>query len=218
MNETILTQMLDYLNNNMTRYLTSVQEHIWISLLSLLIAMAIGVPGGYIAMKYKRADKWLVSVFQILRVIPSLAVLILLIPILGTGLKPAMTALVLLAVPPILLNTIAGLTSVPDFMIETAYGMGMTENQVFSKVKLPLALPLILTGIKTAMIEIVASATLASKIGAGGLGDLIFTGLGLNRTDLLLLGGLSVAFLSIFSGLLLDLIGRATVRYKNILK
>lgn len=79
-------------------------------------------------------------------------------------------------------------------------------------------MPLILTGIKTAMIEIVASATLASKIGAGGLGDLIFTGLGLNRTDLLLLGGLSVAFLSIFSGLLLDLIGRATVRYKNILK
>ncbi len=216
MNEYILTQMLDYLNQNMTRYLTSVQEHIWISILSLLIAMAIGVPGGFIATKYKRADKWLVSVFQILRVIPSLAVLILLIPILGTGLKPAMTALVLLAVPPILLNTIAGLTSVPDFMIETAYGMGMTENQVFSKVKLPLALPLILTGIKTAMIEIIASATLASKIGAGGLGDLIFTGLGLNRTDLLLLGGLSVAFLSIFSGLLLDLIGRATVRYKNI--
>lgn len=216
MNEYILTQMLDYLNHNMTRYLTSVQEHIWISLLSLLIAMAIGVPGAYIATKYKRADKWLVSFFQILRVIPSLAVLILLIPILGTGLKPAMTALVLLAVPPILLNTIAGLTSVPDFMIETAYGMGMTENQVFSKVKLPLALPLILTGIKTAMIEIIASATLASKIGAGGLGDLIFTGLGLNRTDLLLLGGLSVAFLSIFSGMLLDMIGRATVRYKNI--
>ncbi len=216
MNENIIMQMMDYLNHNMTRYLTSVQEHIWISLLALLIAMAIGVPGGYIAMKYKRADKWLVSFFQILRVIPSLAVLILLIPILGTGLKPAMTALVLLAVPPILLNTITGLTSVPDFMIETAYGMGMTENQVFSKVKLPLALPLILTGIKTAMIEIVASATLASKIGAGGLGDLIFTGLGLNRTDLLLLGGLSVAFLSIFSGLLLDLIGRATVRYKNI--
>ncbi|HSN65685.1 MAG TPA: ABC transporter permease [Fusibacter sp.] len=216
MNEYILTQMLDYLNHNMTRYLTSVQEHIWISLLALMIAMAIGVPSGYIATKYKRADKWLVSVFQILRVIPSLAVLILLIPILGTGLKPAMTALVLLAVPPILLNTIAGLTSVPDFMIETAYGMGMTENQVFSKVKLPLALPLILTGIKTAMIEIIASATLASKIGAGGLGDLIFTGLGLNRTDLLLLGGLSVAFLSIFSGLLLDLVGRATVRYKNI--
>lgn len=216
MNEDILKQMLNYLNHNMTRYLTSVQEHIWISLLALIIAMAIGVPSGYIATKYKRADKWLVSVFQILRVIPSLAVLILLIPILGTGLKPAMSALVLLAVPPILLNTIAGLTSVPDFMIETAYGMGMTENQVFSKVKLPLALPLILTGIKTAMIEIIASATLASKIGAGGLGDLIFTGLGLNRTDLLLLGGLSVAFLSIFSGLLLDLIGRAAVRYKNI--
>ena len=216
MNDTILTQMLDYLNNNMMRYLTSVQEHIWISLLALLIAIAIGMPSGYIATKYKRADRWLVSVFQILRVIPSLAVLILLIPVLGTGLKPAMTALVLLAVPPILLNTIAGLSSVPDFMIETAYSMGMTENQVFRKVKFPLALPLILTGIKTAMIEIIASATLASKIGAGGLGDLIFTGLGLNRTDLLLLGGLSVAFISIFSGLLLDVISRATVRYKNI--
>lgn len=216
MNENIVLQMLDYLNNNMDRYLSSVQAHVWISLLALITAIAIGIPCGVIATKYKKADKWLVSAFQILRVIPSLAVLILLIPVLGTGLKPAMTALVLLAVPPILLNTIAGLTNVPDFMIETAYGMGMTEKEVFRKVEFPLALPLILTGIKTAMIEIIASATLASKIGAGGLGDLIFTGLGLNRTDLLLLGGLSVALLSIISGLLLDLLSNRAVRYKNI--
>lgn len=211
----MILNMVDYLNNNLDQYLTALQSHIWISGLALLVAIGIGLPSGYFSNKHINLENWIVSTFQIFRVIPSLAVLILLIPVLGTGLTPAMVALVLLAIPPIMLNTIAGLKSVPGFVIETAFAMGMTERQVLWKVKLPLALPLILAGIKSAMIEIIASATLASKIGAGGLGDLIFTGLGLNRADILVLGGISVALLSVTSGLVLDMFSRATMKYKR---
>jgi osmoprotectant transport system permease protein len=207
-------QIIDYFTRDVGSYLVSVQEHILISLLALLIATVIGIPCGYASLKHKKYKRWIEPFFQILRVVPSLAVLILLIPIMGIGIKPAITALVLLAVPPILMNTVAGLEAVPSFMVETAYGVGMTDKQILWKIEFPLAMPLILTGIKTAMIEIIASATLASKIGAGGLGDIIFTGLGLNRIDLLLVGGISVALLSIIAGLLLDLIDRLLQKYK----
>lgn len=218
MSSNIGVQILDYFNNNIEEYLFSVKEHIGISLWALMVAIVIGVPCGYACIKNKKYEKWIVSFFQILRIVPSLAVLILLIPIMGTGIKPAMTALVLLAVPPILMNTVAGLEEVPNFMLETARGVGMTERQVLWKVKFPLAMPLLLNGIKIAMIEIIASATLAAKIGAGGIGEIIFTGLGLNRMDLLLVGGISVAVLSIVAGLLLDLIDRLLHKYKYIRK
>lgn len=211
----MLQQIAEYFQQNMSTYLSLVRQHIWISVLSLVVACAIGIPFGYLATKTTKGEKWITSFFQILRIVPSLAVLILLIPIMGTGVKPAMTALVLLAVPPILMNTVVGLRDVPDFMLETARGVGMTKSQVLWKVQFPLAMPMIFTGIKTAMVEIVASATLASKIGAGGLGDLIFTGLGLNRTDLLLIGGLSVAVLSLLSGFILERISAVTMKYRK---
>lgn len=218
MGGTIWIKIINYFVNDIDAYLISIQEHIWISLLALIVAIIIGIPCGYACVKQKKYEKWIVSIFQVLRIIPSLAILILLIPIMGTGIKPAMTALVLLAVPPILMNTVVGLKEVPNFMLEIAYGVGMTDRQVLWKVKFPLAMPLILTGIKTAMIEIIASATLAAKIGAGGLGGIIFTGLGLDRIDLLLVGGISVAALAIVAGLLLELIDRVLLKYKYIRK
>jgi len=209
-------KIVDYFTNNMDSYLVSVNEHLFISLLALVVAIVIGVPCGYACIKYNKYEKLIVSIFQVLRIIPSLAILILLIPIMGTGIKPALVALVILAIPPILMNTVSGLEEVPKFMLETARAIGMTERQVLLKVKFPLAMSMILTGIKTATIEIIASATLAAKIGAGGLGGIIFTGLGLNRIDLLLVGGISVAVLSIVVGFLLDLIDRLLLKYKYI--
>ena len=125
-------------------------------------------------------------------------------------------ALVLLAVPPILMNTVAGLSGVPPFMLETAEAVGMTERQVWRQVRFPLAMPMTLTGVKTAAVEIVASATLAAKIGAGGLGDLIFAGIGLYKTDLLLIGGVSVALLSLSTGLIFALLERRALRHTTV--
>ncbi|MXO81393.1 ABC transporter permease subunit, partial [Paenibacillus sp. OT2-17] len=183
-------------------------------LLALLCSASVGIVLGYVTCKYKRTEKWIVSLFQVLRIMPSLAVLLLLIPIMGTGTKPALIALVLLGIPPILMNMIAGLESVPSFLLEAAHGVGMSEQQVMWRVKFPLAAPIILTGIKIAAIEVIASATLAAKIGAGGLGEIIFTGLGLNRVDLLLIGGFSVGILAITVGVMLDMSERILFKYR----
>ncbi|MCL1787180.1 MAG: ABC transporter permease, partial [Defluviitaleaceae bacterium] len=195
---------------------SAIEEHISISLLSFFIALLIGVPAGFICVRYVRSEKIILPFFQALRVIPSLAILLLLIPVIGTGVKPAVIALIILAVPPILINTAAGLRDVPDFMITTATGCGMTSKQTWLKVRFPLAMPMISAGCKTAIVEIIASATLAAKIGAGGLGTIIFTGLGLSRFDLLFIGGITVAILSLSAALLIELIDRITMKYKYV--
>lgn len=207
-------QMTDYIHNNSGTLISACLEHLSISLFSLATAVLIGIPAGFLCVRYKRSQKFIISLFQVLRVIPGLAVLMLLIPIMGAGVRPAVTALIILAIPPILMNTVAGLEEVPEFMLETAAGGGMTGHQIWQNVRFPLALPMILTGIKTALIEIIASATLAAKIGAGGLGEIIFTGLGLYRIDLLLIGGIAVAVLSVAAGTLFSMLNRLILRYK----
>lgn len=212
----MLQSMLTYLQNNGTQLLNQLFTHLGVSLLSLVLAALIGIPCGYLAAQSPKAERWVSGPFQVLRVIPSLAVLVLLIPLVGTGIAPAAIALTLLAIPPILLNTIVGFRDVPDFMVETAAGIGMTEREALWKVRVPLALPLILSGLRTALVEVVASATLAAKIGAGGLGEVIFTGLGLNRSDLLVLGGVLVAVLSLLCGGVFDAITRKLLKYKYV--
>ena len=127
---------------------------------------------------------------------------------------PAVVALTVLAIPPILINTALGFRSVPDDVLEAARGMGMDERSVFFKIKVPLAFPVSFAGVRTAASEVVASATLAAYIGAGGLGQIIFTGLGLMRTDLLVIGGASVAALSLLVGMLLSAIDRRMRPYE----
>lgn len=212
----MFSEMAAYFQNNMDDYLRAIAQHIGISILALVIAACIGIPLGILCVRYRRTQKWIMPLFQILRIIPSLAVLFLLIPVLGTGLKPALVALVILAVPAVLLNTVAGLDQVPEFLTETAAGCGMTRRQIWRRVRLPLALPMILTGLKNAVTEIIASATLAAKIGAGGLGEIIFTGLGLYRFDLLLAGGVTVAVLSLLAAALIGIPERWLMRYRHL--
>lgn len=200
-----------YFENSSDVYFKYLKEHIVISLQALLIAALIGILCGYFCYRHPRFEKYASSLFQMLRIIPSLAILFLLIPIIGTGTKPALIALVILGIPSILLHTILGFKEVPERVAETGIAIGMTQRQLLRKVRIPLALPYILNGIKIALIEIIASATLAAKIGAGGLGSIIFTGLGLNRTDLLVIGGLSVAMLSLLSSLLIERIEKMII-------
>lgn len=200
----------------MDSYLLAIGEHITISACALIIAAVIGVPAGCLGVRFGHSRRWITGLFQMMRIIPSLAILLLLIPVMGTGVRPAVTALVILGIPPILLNTAAGLAGVPEFMLETAAGCGMTGGQIWRKVHLPLAMPMILAGLKTALVEIIASATLAAKIGAGGLGGIIFTGLGINRFDLLIIGGVSVAALSLSGGLLFGLADQAFLTRRHV--
>lgn len=211
----MINDIIGYFQKNGSDYLALLWGHISISLISLLIAMVIAIPLGIMVYRSKIASVIAERGFGLLRIVPSLAVLIILIPIMGTGVLPSVTALTILAIPPILINTIQAFRNLPPAMLEAADGMGMSKTQSFFRVKLPLAFPLMFAGIRTAAIEIIASATLASYIGAGGLGDLIFTGLSLMRTSLLIIGGGSVAILSLLTGLILDLIYKRITRYQR---
>jgi osmoprotectant transport system permease protein len=216
MNHTgLIEKIVEYFQNRSDVYFEAVARHLMISAVAVLIACAIGIPMGILSARSIKLRTFITGIFSTLRIIPSLAVLLLCIPIIGTGLAPALVALSFLAIPPVLINTTQAFAGIPGFIVETAEGMGMSRARVFFKVKAPLSLPIVLTGIKTAVVEVIASATLAAYIGAGGLGNIIFTGLGLLRADLLLIGGISVALLSILADFLLSRLEHRVVRYRN---
>jgi osmoprotectant transport system permease protein len=187
-----------------------------ISILAVLVSTGIAVPLGIMCSKNKVFSMPIMNLFNFLRIIPSLAVLVLVMPILGTGFLPALLALVILAVPPTLINTYLGFKNVDEFILESSRGMGMSSKMILFKIEIPLAMPLILTGIRTSAVEVIASAALASYIGAGGLGDFIFTGLSLNDYRMLLVGGISIALLAIISEILLSLLQYGITRYQRI--
>lgn len=209
-----MQDVIAYFSTHGADYIQMVLEHLNVSILSLAAAILIAVPLGIACSRSPLLEKISVGVSGILRIIPSLAVLVVCVPILGTGALPAVVALTVLAIPPILINTALGFRSVPVDVLEAARGMGMDERSVFFKIKVPLAFPVSFAGIRTAASEVVASATLAAYIGAGGLGQIIFTGLGLMRTDLLVIGGASVAALSLLVGMLLSVIDRRMRPYE----
>ena len=211
----MLKQISQYFSQYGQEFAELVWQHLSLSGLALLLALIIGVPLGYLSYKKQSIKQFVTMLTQGLRVIPSLGILFLLIPLIGVGLIPALIALVILAIPPILLNTIVGFSEVPSQLIEAGIGLGMTQGQLLRKVTFPLALPHILNGIKLAQVEIIASASLATYIGAGGLGTLIFTGLGLYRYDLLVIGGASVACLSFLSMLLFDKWIKGVITYEK---
>lgn len=209
-----MQDVIAYFSTHGADYIQMVLEHLNVSILSLAAAILIAVPLGIACSRSPLLEKISVGVSGILRIIPSLAVLVVCVPILGTGALPAVVALTVLAIPPILINTALGFRSVPADVLEAARGMGMDERSVFFKIKVPLAFPVSFAGVRTAASEVVASATLAAYIGAGGLGQIIFTGLGLMRTDLLVIGGASVAALSLLVGMLLSAIDRRMRPYE----
>lgn len=197
-------EMMDYIAANQSMYLDEIRTHILISLCTVFFSSLIAIPLGIVCIKYRSTSRFISGIVNTARVIPSLALMVLLIPLIGIGKAPAIIALILLAIPPIMLNTIAGYDSIDPMITETAKGMGMDPRQTFLQVQTPLALPLILTGVRTAAVEAVASTSIAAYIGAGGLGDLVFTGIGTNKAPILLAGGLTIAVLSILTDLLLS--------------
>jgi osmoprotectant transport system permease protein len=211
----LLEKIVTYFQTRSDVYAEAFARHIVISVICVGIACAVGVPLGIACARNRRARVFIMGVFSTLRIVPSLAVLFICMPIFGIGLTPALVALSFLAIPPVLINTTQAFSTIPPSVIETADAMGMTRGMVLMRVKFPLATPLILTGVKTAAVEVIASATLAAYIGAGGLGNLIFTGLGLSRPDLLIIGGASVAALSIAVDALLTKLEKRLVRYRD---
>ncbi|MCT3601616.1 ABC transporter permease [Lactobacillus acidophilus] len=204
----MLTQIIHYFQTSSGEYWNYVGQHLFLSLTSLVIAMIIAFPLGYLGSRNKIVAAFCQTFSQLLRIIPSLALLFILIPFMGVGVVPALIALVVLALPPLVVNTILGFYEVSPVLKEVGLSLGMDQKQLLNQITFPLALPYILNGIKLALVEIISSATLATYIGAGGLGTLIFTGLGLYKMQYVVIGAVSVALLSLLSMLLMDYIIR----------
>ncbi|TDM03651.1 ABC transporter permease/substrate-binding protein [Macrococcus carouselicus] len=187
-------------------------EHIQISFIALLIAMLIAVPLGILLSRYNRIAEPIINVTAVLQTIPSLALLGLMIPLFGIGRVPAIIALVIYALLPILRNTYTGIKEVDPSLTEAASGLGMNPFRRLTRVELPLAMPVIMAGIRTAMVLIIGTATLAAFIGAGGLGDLILLGIDRNNMSLILLGAIPAAILAIFFDILLRFMQRLSYR------
>ncbi len=185
--------------------------HLGITAISLGLAILVAVPLGILLYIFSGISRPVLYFVGLLQTIPSIALLALMIPLLGIGRIPAITALFLYALLPILRNTTTGLTSVDPILRKVAAGMGMTTIQQLRFVELPLAMPSILAGIRTAAVITIGTATLAAFIGAGGLGEFIVTGLALNNTHLILQGAIPAAVLAIVVEFLFELLEKALI-------
>jgi len=175
------------------------REHIVLSIVALLVAIAIALPVALLIRNTRLGAAIAINIGNVGRAVPSLAILALALPLLGIGFRTALVALAALAIPPILINASTGLREVDKGIIDAARGMGLSGRQILSGIQLPIAAPVIFAGIRTSAVQTVASATLATFVGAGGLGDLIVEGLQRRGPEILLAGAIAVAVLAIIT-------------------
>lgn len=193
-----MQKLIDIFVNRSDMIIDAFLQHVYLSFVSLLIGILISLPLGMFVARHRKFAEPIIGVTAILQTIPSLALFGFLVPLIGIGSKTALIALIIYALLPILRNTYAGLTSVDQSVIEAGKGMGLTPNQILFKIEFPLALPFIMAGIRTATVLTVGIATLATFVGAGGLGDIIYRGLQSYNNTLVLAGAIPVALLAIF--------------------
>ncbi len=186
-----------------------VRQHLFLVTISMAMAIVVGLGAGIVVSR-KRFQKYSGMVMYFIglgQTIPSLAVLALVMSFLGIGSKPAIFALFIYSTLPIARNTLAGILAVSPAIIDAAKGIGMNPNRILWQVELPNAMHIILTGIRVALVINIGTAALGYLIGAGGLGDLIFTGINLMQTDKLLAGALPVVVLALIADYLVELFG-----------
>jgi len=186
--------------------------HIGLTLISLILAIVIAVPLGILITRKKKFSGIILGFAGVLQTIPSIALLGVMIPFLGIGPKPAILALFLYALLPVIRNTYTGIIEVNPAVVDAARGMGMSKWQILTKVELPLAFPVLMAGIRTATVINVGVATLAAYIAAGGLGEFIFGGIALNNSNMILAGAIPAALLAIILDFLLSLVQKISLK------
>src|ERR687889_7075 len=189
-------------------FLNQLLVHVELSVAALLIGVAVAVP---IALATFRSPLWAtvaINTGNIGRAVPSLAILALVFPLLGFGFAPSLVALTVLAIPPMLINASTGLRQVSPQVIDAAKGMGLSDRQILGRIQFPIALPVIFAGIRTSAVQVVASATLATFIGGGGLGELIVLGFQRNDLAVQIGGSLAVAVLAIITEIIFGILER----------
>jgi len=189
--------LLQFIADPANGYLQHTVDYIKLCAVAIVLAIVISVPLGVLVVRSPVASFIAINFSGLLRAIPILAVLVAFYPILGFGFLPALVALTILGIPPILLNTYTGIRGIDPATIDAARGMGMTTLQIVTRIQTPLVLPIIAAGKRTSAVQIIATATLAAIIGAGGYGEYIYLGLREFDTTQLLAGALPVALLAL---------------------
>lgn len=194
---------MNYLVENSGMLLNKTLEHLYISIMALILAMIVAIPLGILLSKKEKLSKVSLTIAGILQTIPTLAILALMIPLFGVGKVTAIIALFIYVLLPILNNTIVGVQNIDRNIVEAGRSMGMTNFQLMKDIELPLALPMVLSGIRLSSVYVISWAALASYIGAGGLGDLIFNGLALYEPEMIIVGTILVTLLALIVDLIL---------------
>ena len=194
---TLLIEAWNFILLNPGRFWNALVTHVALSAAALTTACAIAIPIGVLLADRARGALVAINAANIGRTLPSLAVLALVMPILGTGFAPSWFALTLLAIPPILINTAVAIRDVDADVIDAARGMGMNGQEIIVRIRLPLAMPVMFAGIRTAAVQVVSGAVLAAYIGGGGLGDFITAGIAMMAVPQLLVGAIPATLLSI---------------------
>ena len=203
--------MKAFLQEYGSQLLSKAVEHFYISMFALLLAIVVAVPLGILLSKTQRTANVVLTVAGVLQTIPTLAVLAIMIPIFGVGKKPAIVALFIYVLLPILNNTVLGVKNIDKNVIQAGQSMGMTKFQLMKDVEMPLALPLIISGIRLSSVYVISWATLASYVGAGGLGDLVFNGLNLYQPPMIISAAIVVTLLALVIDFILSLVEKWVV-------
>ncbi|WP_433682971.1 ABC transporter permease [Nocardia sp. CA-119907] len=186
-------------------------EHLWYSFLTIVFSATVAVPLGLVIGHTRRGAAVLVGFANAMRALPTLGLLTFLVLLLGLGLIPPLLALVTVGIPPLLAGAYAGIANVPADVVDASRAMGMTERQILFRVEVPNALPILLTGLRGATLQVIATATIAAFVNLGGLGRYIFDGIAVYRYDRVLVGALLVAALAmLMDGLLAFVVWAST--------
>jgi osmoprotectant transport system permease protein len=203
--------ILNFFARHQREILQATLEHVWLVAMSMLLAVAIGVPLGIIVTRQPWLSKPILGGANIAETVPSLALFGFLLPVPWLGERAdrlVIVALTLYALLPIIRNTSTGIESINAAVREAARGMGMTENQILWQVELRLAMPTILAGVRVATVLTIGIATIAAAVGAGGLGEFIFRGLAMVNNQLILAGAIPAAALALLADFILSLLER----------
>lgn len=213
---TVISSLVSYIQKNGSDLLAALWQHISISLIAMIITILIAVPLAVALINHRRTGELILQVTGVIQTIPSLAVLGILIPFVGIGTVPAIIALVLYAIMPVFQNTYAGLTNIDPVLLEAADALGVTPRFKLFRVELPLAMPMILSGIRIATVLVIGTATLAALIGGGGLGTFILLGIQTNNNTALLVGAILSAILALLANWLIALLSNVPLKRLGI--
>ncbi len=195
-----MVELIEFMVNQKRMILNAMLQHVFISVLSVLIGALIAIPLGIWLTRRERIAKPVMAAVGIIQTIPSLVLFGLAMPLLGIGIQTGLIVMVLYSILPILRNTYTGIQEVEQKYVEASRGMGMSNFQILKNIELPLALPVIIAGIRISTVYIISWATIAALINAGGLGDLIFTGLQTYNYNMILSGAIPACILAILMG------------------